>query len=960
MSSPSPFTPTLSGRVLGTPGSAAPDLLGAPRFGSMAEPSVDEPLRLPDAAEPPRRGPLPLLASLVPVLGSLVLWVATGSPFMLWFALLGPVIAVATRLDGRRTARRDAARRRAEAEAARSRVSARVAERHERERDRLWAGHPDVATALGAGVIWTGTAERRQSIVVGSGRRPSTVQVSGGAGDPDSAALRARAAVLEDAPVTVPAGIGIAVVGPAVVAAAVVRALAAQVLLASAPGDVRIAGDPHDESGWLQDAPHARSATGTTLVCGIAGETPVEGDIVLLRVPDGMPVPPRCGAVLALTGIDRATLTVGADAAEVGVEAISLAQAQELTAELTARAAAVFAGTDATAPATLAELVGGAGPAEPSGSDSLCAVIGTSGRTPFVLDLVVDGPHAVVVGMTGAGKSELLISWVTALCAAHGPDDVTFLLADFKGGTAFDALQQLPHVTGVITDLDGSGARRALQSLSAELRWREAQLVQAGARDIRDERVTMPRLVVIVDEFAALLAEHPELQAVFTDVAARGRALGMHLVLGTQRAAGVLRESLLANCPLRICLRVADAADSRAVIGTDAAAALPGGADGRGAALVRRAADAAPVSVRVARTDAALLTEVARRHPLAETPRRPWLPELPRQLALADVPDAPDGAVVLGLADDPENQRQVPVLLGERGLLVVGRAGSGRSTVLATIGAQVVDRLRVEIATDPEGGWDALSELASDDPWGEPSAAPGSVVLIDDLDALLGGLPPDYAQAAAEHLERFVRGAAGRGIRVAITAARVSGAVARIADAVPRRAILATGSRMDHIAAGGDAHDRLPETPGRAVLDGQMMQFAQTAPRRAAAPAAPAVWQPADAITGVVVRSGARAGLARILDERGLATCTVDEFGEHPAARAPLAVIGDPDAWLRNWRALAEVRGGHDLLIDASCAAEYRALTADRELPPYCTPGRNLAWFIRSGGAPRRVQLPRR
>ena len=135
---------------------------------------------------------------------------------------------------------------------------------------------------------------------------------------------------------------------------------------------------------------------------------------------------------------------------------------------------------------------------------------------------------------------------------------MSFLLADFKGGTAFDALAGVPHVTGVITDLDGAGARRAIESLRAEVRWREAAIAGAGARDILDPRVDLPRLVVVVDEFAALLGDHPELHAVFTDVAARGRALGMHLVLGTQRAAGVIRDSLLANCPLRISLRVTD------------------------------------------------------------------------------------------------------------------------------------------------------------------------------------------------------------------------------------------------------------------------------------------------------------------------------------------------------------------------------------------------------------------
>src|SRR5690606_26099692 len=152
--------------------------------------------------------------------------------------------------------------------------------------------------------------------------------------------------------------------------------------------------------------------------------------------------------------------------------------------------------------------------------------------------------------------------------------------------TAFDALNVLPHVTAVITDLDGEGACRGVESLRAELRRREAVLAQAGARDLARPGVQVPLLGVVVDEFAALVAEHPELVEVFTDIAARGRALGMHLVLGTQRATGVFREALMANCPLRLSLRVSDTADSRVVVGSDEAAQLPGDLASRGLAIV--------------------------------------------------------------------------------------------------------------------------------------------------------------------------------------------------------------------------------------------------------------------------------------------------------------------------------------------------------------------------------------
>src|SRR5690606_13533407 len=103
-------------------------------------------------------------------------------------------------------------------------------------------------------------------------------------------------------------------------------------------------------------------------------------------------------------------------------------------------------------------------------SAGLAAAIGRDARGDAVLDLVEDGPHAIVTGMTGSGKSELLVSWVTSMASAYSPDQVVFVLADFKGGTAFDPLLELPHVAAVITDLDDDGARRGVQSLTAELR----------------------------------------------------------------------------------------------------------------------------------------------------------------------------------------------------------------------------------------------------------------------------------------------------------------------------------------------------------------------------------------------------------------------------------------------------------------------------------------------------------
>ena len=203
------------------------------------------------------------------------------------------------------------------------------------------------------------------------------------------------------------------------------------------------------------------------------------------------------------------------------------------------------------------------------------------------IDLVADGPHALVAGTTGSGKSELLRSLVAGLAATHPPSDVAFLLVDYKGGSAFDACARLPHVVGVVTDLDGHLAERALRSLHAELRRREALLRDAGCDDIdagRAAGVAMPRLVVVIDEFATLAAELPDFLHAIVGVARRGRSLGVHLVLATQRPGSAVSDEMRANTNLRVALRVQDVAESNDVVGVGSAARIARGQPGRGGA----------------------------------------------------------------------------------------------------------------------------------------------------------------------------------------------------------------------------------------------------------------------------------------------------------------------------------------------------------------------------------------
>ncbi|MGB8650916.1 MAG: FtsK/SpoIIIE domain-containing protein, partial [Mycobacteriales bacterium] len=367
------------------------------------------------------------------------------------------------------------------------------------------------------------------------------------------------------------------------------------------------------------------------------------------------------------------------------------------------------------------------------------AVLGVDVDGPFVVDLQRDGPHALVAGTTGSGKSELLQTLVASLAVANRPDAMTFVLVDYKGGAAFRDCARLPHVVGLVTDLDGHLVARALASLSAELTHREQLLAAAGASDLEgywragSPRGPLARLVIVVDEFASLAEELPDFVPGLVGVAQRGRSLGLHLVLATQRPSGVVSPEIRANAALRIALRVTDAAESLDVLDAPDAATVSRGTPGRAyvrtghASLSclqtarvggRRPGTGAPGRVRAwplpwtevgdpppaspkepslqEQTDlqvlVAAVADAARELGLPPS-RSPWLPPLPTLLPLDRVrrPAAPQEGlppIVYGAEDRPAEQACRPAALDlERGghLLVVGTARSGRTTLLRTL-----------------------------------------------------------------------------------------------------------------------------------------------------------------------------------------------------------------------------------------------------------------------------------
>lgn len=216
---------------------------------------------------------------------------------------------------------------------------------------------------------------------------------------------------------------------------------------------------------------------------------------------------------------------------------------------------------------------------------------------PFWLDLheKYHGPHGLVAGMTGSGKSEFIITYILSLAVNFHPDEVSFILIDYKGGGLAGAFEdpdrgiRLPHLAGTITNLDGAAIKRSLISIQSELRRRQAifndarKAANEGTMDIykyqklyREGVVTqpVPHLFIISDEFAELKSQQPEFMEQLISAARIGRSLGVHLILATQKPNGVVDDQIWSNSKFRVCLKVQEKADSQDMIKCSDAAEL--------------------------------------------------------------------------------------------------------------------------------------------------------------------------------------------------------------------------------------------------------------------------------------------------------------------------------------------------------------------------------------------------
>ena len=904
----------------------------------MLPPPAPVRLALPAPSPPPARGGFPLVATLAPVAMSLAVWAVTRSVISLLFAGLGPVVALAGLVDGRIRRRRQRRAERERIETAFARLHERIARAHDAERARRTAlvAPEGEAVARWAAERWVRRADAEVPIPVriGRGAVPSPVRLDGDEIDdapgPAWAAARVAAAALDDAAVLADGADGIGIVGPLPLAAAAARAVLLQ-LAATVPPEALVTAPAAEE--WATALPHAvRFDDGARFTVRDATR-----ELVVAWARDDLTLPPGCGTVVRLDAGARVPASGRIEARAQALRLAAVAAQHGLGAAATAPPARVVLGE------LLVEL-------PPAGPGSLAAPIGRDARGDVIVDLVADGPHALVGGTTGSGKSELLVSWVLAMAHGRTPAEVTFLLVDFKGGAAFAPLAGMPHVVGILSDLDARLTRRAIESLRAELLRRERLLADAGARSI-DELPSgaLARLVVVVDEFAAVVAGQPELHEVFGDLAARGRSLGLHLVLCTQRPAGVVRDGVLANVTLRIGLRMTDRGDSIALLGDEAAARLP--TDPRGRAVL--ALDGGTRAFQVAIAGGGELGAV---RPEASGPiARPWLDPLPAPLPLDAIGVATADAIPFGRADLPAEQRQ-PVAAhrpAEHGhLLVLGAAGAGRTTTLAVLArAPGVGVLPAE----PADAWQVLDGLLRGRDTPERR-----LLLADDLDLLLGRTDPDGRHDLVELLGRVLREGPARGIGVVASAQRAAGGLQPLLGLFGSRLVLRMPSREEHVLAGGAGAEFDPASPpGAGRWRGAIVQVAW--PEAGALPAAepPALpevaAEPGRTLAVVAARPGS---LAERLREAGLRVTVVGDPAD-PGALDPAAadvLLGDPDAWQADWTLLGRARRELRFAVVGCTPAELRALTRARDAVPPLGARAGECWLVDAGSV-RRARL---
>ncbi len=374
---------------------------------------------------------------------------------------------------------------------------------------------------------------------------------------------------------------------------------------------------------------------------------------------------------------------------------------------------------------------------------SMAAPLGVSKTGVVSLDLhdKAHGPHGLVAGTTGSGKSEILQTYILAMTTLFHPYEVAFVIIDFKGGGMVNQFKELPHLLGAITNIDGKEINRSLKSIKAELQKRQRLFAEVDVNHIDkyirkykagEAKIPLPHLIIIVDEFAELKAEQPEFMKELISAARIGRSLGVHLILATQKPSGQVNEQIWSNSRFKLCLKVQSQEDSNEVLKSPLAAEIkePGRAylqvgNNEIFELFQSAYSGASektVDSNVKEFTIYSLTESGKRVPVFSQKKKksgeasatqldaivkyvsdyctsiqlPKLPDIclpslgrtidfPTQKLRSDEPGRFDVAV--GIYDDPDNQYQgrYSVDLGSSNLMIIGSSQSGKTNVLQNI-----------------------------------------------------------------------------------------------------------------------------------------------------------------------------------------------------------------------------------------------------------------------------------
>lgn len=595
------------------------------------------------------------------------------------------------------------------------------------------------------------------------------------------------------------------VVGPLDQSLSFARSVALQLAVRNSPNEVRI-GFVGGDWSWASWLPHTSRGNEAPLVAGSdevsatrlllevdsrisaaqRGEEPLDHLLLIVRPPISLPAA-RLNSILAMARTAKisvlwiadasgpppesaAVLTIGPNSTlQMGSsKAIALSQVEAVDEPTSADVARVLAplvdpgsSTDTSIPnrVGLLDLLG-SDVTDPDAlvrrwqkpyEEGLRAAIGLgkNGRVEIDLSAAGDGPNGLVGGTVGAGKSEFLQSLVLSLATSYGPDRLNFLFVDFKGGATFAPLLDLPHVVGMIRNLDGDLALRAQASLQAEFLRRQALLPAAGVAKMSelwtvDPSRALPALVVVIDEYAELAQKRPEFLETVVELAQTGRALGLHLLLATQ-APGHSVSRTIQNCAkYRVSFRLKDKSESAEVLGHGADASKLPNRPGRGFFLdgdnelhefqaawaggrsqVDGSAHVEAMTMYRKPSGQSTggpsdLERVADSIIAASTrgrfaaPRRPWHEPLPQAVPFnhLNAPAVSSGAneLPLGMIDLPSQQLQRSYswnFADSANLLVYGENDCGKTTLLRTLAASSA-RLRgpggVEVVGIDAGG----------------------------------------------------------------------------------------------------------------------------------------------------------------------------------------------------------------------------------------------------------------